>query len=184
MADNPRMGVCLDTSFLITLCSQKRENHDVAKRFFAFWMEHGIPMFLPTICYAEYLVRETEVPAYLLNQMKLLPFDPESAVIAGEIERSRLSVDAGDTSRVALKDDMKIIANAAQNRVLGIVTEDEKSMVRYVRRAAETVSSVAGLKALTLSSGFDEGSASFSDPELPLDYQGQSRADGFHSSAT
>ena len=33
MADNPRMGVCLDTSFLITLCSQKRENHDVANGF-------------------------------------------------------------------------------------------------------------------------------------------------------
>lgn len=171
MADNPRIGICLDTSFLITLCSRKRDNHDVAKRFFAFWMEHGIPMFLPTICYAEYLARETEVPAYLLNQMKLLPFDPESAVIAGEIERSRLSVDVGDTSRAALKDDVKIIANAAQNHVLGVVTEDEKSMVRYVHRAAETVSSVAGLKALTLSNGFDEGSAMFSDPELPLSFQ-------------
>lgn len=171
MADNPRMGVCLDTSFLITLCSQKRENHDVAKRFFAFWMEHGIPMFLPTICYAEYLARETEVPAYLLNQMKLLPFDPESAVIAGEIERSRLSVDVGNTTRIALKDDIKIIANASQNHVLGIVTEDTSSMVRYVRRAAESVPSVAGLKTLTLSNGFDEGSAIFSDPELPLNYQ-------------
>lgn len=170
MPDSPRKGVCLDTSFLITLCSPKRPHHIVAKRYFQHWLEHGMPVFLPTICYAEYLAREEEVPPYVLNQMHLLAFDPQSAVIAGEIERKRLSVNVGDVPRAALKDDIKIIANACQNKVLGIATEDEQSMVRFIRRAAETIAVANGLKALPLSSGFDEGSAAFSDPELPLDY--------------
>ena len=170
MPDTPRKGVCLDTSFLITLCSPKRQHHIVAKRYFQYWLEHGMPVFLPTICYAEFLAREKEVPPYVLNQMHLLAFDPQSAVITGEIERKRLSIEVEDGPRAALKDDVKIIANACQNRVLGIATEDEKSMVRYVRRAAETIAAANGLKALSLSTGFNEGSAAFSDPELPLDY--------------
>lgn len=171
MSDIARKGVCLDTSFLITLYGESRPNHETAKRYFRFWLEHDIPVFLPTICYAEFLAREKEIPPYLLNLMHLLPFDPESAVIAGEIARLRLSVDDSGVSRDAMKDDVKIIATASQNAVLGIATEDEKSMVRYVRRAAEMIASVAGLKTLTLSGGFDVGSASFSDAELPLEYQ-------------
>lgn len=91
MPDSPRNGVCLDTSFLITLCSPKRPRHIVAKQYFRYWLEHGIPIFLPTICYAEYLAREEEVPPYVLNQMHILAFDPQSAVIAGE-NRAKASV--------------------------------------------------------------------------------------------
>lgn len=168
MPDDSRKGVCLDTSFLITLCSTIRNNHGIARQYFGFWLENGIPIFLPTVCYAEYLAREREVPPYVLNKMHLLPFDPQSAVIAGEIERARLAVTIENTSRPALKDDIKIIANACQIKALGIATEDENSMVRYIRRAAEAIPAARGLQALSLSLGFNEGSALFADPELPL----------------
>lgn len=168
MPDESRKGVCLDTSFLITLCSPTRDNHGVARQYFKFWLEQGIPVFLPTVCYAEYLAKEREVPPYVLNNMHLVPFDPQSAVIAGEIERARLAVNVSGTPRDALKDDIKIIANACQIKALGIATEDEKSMVKYIQRAAETIRAAIGLKALALSSGFDVGSALFADPELPL----------------
>lgn len=87
-----------------------------------------------------------------------------------KIERKRLSAKVDGVPRDALKDDIKIIANACQNKVLGIAKEDEKSMVRFIHRAAETIAAANGLKALPLSADFDEGSAAFSDPELPLDY--------------
>jgi len=171
MLDEDRKGVCLDTSFLITLCSSKRTNHSVARRYFEFWLSHDVPLFLPSVCYAEFLAREKEVPAYILNRVHLLAFDPESAIIAGAIQRTGLSVLVEDTPRVAVKDDIKIIANACQNNVLGIVTEDENSMARYIRRAAETIAAASGLKPLLLSSGFNEGDALFRPPELQLDYE-------------
>lgn len=175
MSDASRKGVCLDTSFLITLCGPTRPHHGVARQYFQYWLEHEIPVFLPTICYAEFLAREVEVPAYVLNRMNLLAFDPQSAVIAGEIERKRLESQGEAVPRDALKDDIKIIANACQNRVLGIATEDEKSMVRFARRASDTIRSASGLKTLLLADGFNEGSAAFSDPELPLDFQSGNR---------
>lgn len=171
---NPSMrGVCLDTCFLITLCSAARERHAVARQFFQYWIDNGYTLFLPTICYAEYLVVETSIQAYILENVHLLPFDAESAILAGAIQRNRLPVEAENTSRVAIKDDIKIIANAAHNHLLGIVTEDKDSMARYVRKAAETMAEVSGLKVLVLPDVFDEGSASFTDPQLPLVYPPQ-----------
>ena len=169
MPKSPRKGVCLDTSFLITLCSDRRPNHGVARQCFQLWLERGVPMFLPTVAYAEFLAKDTEVPPYILNQMHLLAFDPESAVLAGKIERARL-LSSTDTStpRDAMKDDIKIIANACQTRVLGIATEDENSMVRFVRRAAKNIPEAEGLTTLLLSRGFDESAALFAGPTLPL----------------
>lgn len=173
MPNPSRCGVCLDTSFLITLCGPKRAHHATASQYFQYWLENGFPLFLPSVFYAEFLAFDDNLPAYILNRVHSLSFDAESAVLAGAIQRRRLSVVVQDTPRDALKDDIKIIANAAHNHLLGIVTDDENSMARYVRRAAETMSGVNGLKVLTLSAGFDEGSATFADPQLPLVFPSQ-----------
>ena len=173
MPEPSRYGVCLDTSFLITLCSQERLLHSVAEQFFQYWLKNGFPLFLPAVCLAEFLVRDEYVPAYILNKVNVLSFDSESAVLAGAIQRRRLSVDVQNTPRPALKDDIKIIATAAHNYLLGIVTEDKDSMAPYVRKAAATMPEVNGLQVLVLPKAFDEGSATFSDPQLPLDYQVQ-----------
>ncbi len=173
MPNPSRCGVCLDTSFLITLCGTGRAHHATAQQYFEYWLKNRIPLFLPSVCYAEFLAVDDNLPGYILQRVHLMSFDTESAVLAGAIQRRRLSVVVQDTPRDALKDDIKIIANAAHNNLLGIVTDDENSMARYVRRAAETMSGVNGLKVLTLSAGFDEGSATFSDPQLPLPYPSQ-----------
>lgn len=168
-----RGPVVLDTSFLITLASGKRTHHAVAKRYFAFWAENRIPMFLPAVCAAEYLALDEAIPPNVLKHVVVKPFTYEDAECAARLLRkgvlSRVPGEDGKTpARVIFKDDVKIIGSAIALHAAAIATEDECTMCRYVKTVSEGVAEARGLMALPISGGFNRGLAELSSPDLGI----------------
>lgn len=169
-----RGPVVFDTSFLISLASGKRSHHVVARRYFAFWAENRIPMFLPAICAAEYLALDKAIPPNILKHVVVKPFTYEDAESAARLLRdgvlSRVPGEDGKTpARVIFKDDVKIIGSAIALHAAAIVTEDEGTMCKYVKAASEAMADARGLMALSISEGFNRGLAELSSPDLGIE---------------
>lgn len=175
-------GVFLDTCFLVTLCDAKRQHHATAKEYFRYWVQHGIPMFVSSIVYAEFLVRE-ELPAIVADAVTIVPFDALAAHMAGKIMKKRQEYnlahpakkakDGEDSdeqvSRDEKKDDFKIIAHACEYGVKTIATEDARSMAGFVRFTAEHVQEAAEMSVILLQNGFDLRLVRCVGPELGFD---------------
>lgn len=143
-------GVLLDTSFLITLASQTRPHHETARRYWRHFLESRIPVFLSTIVVSEFCVKQ-EIPAEILRCCVVLPFNWDDAQRAAKLDWKR--VRPSDVERDALKDDIEIIAQAAQVDAEFVVTDDAESFFRYCKTFREA--GEVGFKAIKLVDGFD-----------------------------
>jgi len=155
-------GVVLDTSFLITLADPVRKNHAVARRYWRHFMEQNIPVFLPTIVVSEFCVRQ-EIPPEILRCCVVLPFNWDEAIKTAQIDFTQFR-SPGD-SRVAIKDDVKIIAQAMIRDAQHVITEDTDSLARMASELKR--SGRVGFKTICLKDGFDR---SFFDPNGQSDF--------------
>jgi len=140
----------VDTSFLITLASPARAHHEVAKRYFREALERSVPLYLSSIVASEFQVKQavTDLP---LRHFEVLPFNIDHAMMAGLLWRDLLR-DAGD-DRVALKDDVKLIAQAVCLSITHVLTEDEQTLTKYVIRL--NALGRCSLRCILLTHGFD-----------------------------
>lgn len=184
-----RGPIVLDTSFLITLAGAKRANHDAAERYFEFWAENRVPMFLPAICAAEYLALDEAIPPEILRHVIVKPFTYEDAACAAHLLRegvlARIPGEDGRTpARSIFKDDVKIIGSAIALKAAAIATDDERTMCKYVSAVSKAMPAVYGLMALPVAAGFNRGLAELSSPELDLGYSdGKTRDTGHERGA-
>ena len=143
-------GVLLDTSFLITLAGSNRTNHQVARRYWKYFLESQIPLFLSTVVVSEFSIKQALGPE-ILRRCVVLPFNYQDALKSADLHKLRYS--AAGLSRDALKDDLKLIAQAETAQAEYLITDDADSMFKFVEhlRAAGAVS----VKAIKLGDGFD-----------------------------
>ena len=144
MAKDTLRAVFLDTSFLITLTDANRADHAVARKYFAYWYESGVKMFVSAVCYAEYLAKADALAAFVLNAVEVVSFNAEAAALAGKIHRARLQVQTDG----ALKDDIKIIASACTTHAAAIAHCDGSSKSKFIARAGESFSEAKHLHML------------------------------------
>ena len=149
-------GVVLDTSFLITLADPGRAHHETARRYWRHFTEQGLPIFLPTIVVSEFCIRQ-EIPPEILRSCVVLPFNWDDAIQAAALDFSK--VDRDGESRDALKDDVKIIAQAMVKDAAWIITDDTRSFYKFARELI--VAGQATFRAIKLEEGFD---VAFFDP--------------------
>ncbi len=149
-------GVIVDTSFLITLADPTRPHHDVARRYWQHFTEEAIPIFLPTIVVSEFCIKQ-EIPPDILRACVVLPFNWDDALKAAELDFSK--TDREDESRDALKDDVKIIAQAMVKDAAWTITDDTRSFYKYAREL--TTAGKATFRSIKLEDGFD---LAFFDP--------------------
>ena len=143
-------GVVLDTSYLITLADPDRQNHAVARRYWQYFMEQGLPVFLPAIVVSEFYVRQ-EIPPDILRCSVVLPFNWDDAIKPAQLDFTQYR--AAGESRVAIKDDVKIIAQAVICDAQYVVSEDADTLIRI---AAELkAAGKVDLKTICLKDGFD-----------------------------
>ena len=167
MSRNLRVkSVVLDSCFLITLCDARRPNHETAKKYFKFWVEHGNLMLVPTICLSEYWTREPNLPTSVMEHVKVKSFNVEDAAIASKLIREKIVVREGE-QRDIFKDDVKIVGSACALKAVAIATEDVKTMARYVARVSKKCPEANGLRAVLISQPFNTGTAEFGDPTFP-----------------
>lgn len=140
----------LDTSFLITLANPARANHVAAKAYYREALQRGVPLYLSAIVASEFQVGQavTDLP---LRNLEVLPFNIDHAMMAGLLLRD-LRRDATD-DRAAVKDDIKLIAQAVCESMTHVLTEDEQTLCKYIRRLAEA--GRCSLSPVLLADGFD-----------------------------
>ncbi len=143
-------GVLLDTSFLITLADKNRDHHETARRYWRHFVENNITIYLSTIVVSEFCVKQA-IPPDILRCCIVLPFNWDDALKAAALDWKRVRPDG--VEREALKDDIKIIAQAAIADAAYVVTADERSFYRF----CETFKSAAEIafKPIQLAAGFD-----------------------------
>jgi predicted nucleic acid-binding protein len=146
-------GFLLDTSFLITLVNPDRDHHEVAKAYYREALQRGVPLVLSTIVLSEFQVGQT-VDSLPLHNFIVLPFNYDHAVQAGLLFRwLRSEGPDWQGQRGAVKDDLKLIAQAECNAIPMVLTADEQTLCRYARRLADA--GQARVLAITLAAGFD-----------------------------
>ncbi len=99
---------------------------------------------------SEFCIRQ-EIPADHLRSCVVCPFNWDDAQRAANLDWSRLRSGAGE--RGALKDDIKIIAQAAVIDAEFAITEDVESFYRYCQSLKE--SGGVQFKPIKLEDGFD-----------------------------
>lgn len=144
------ISILLDTSYLITLADPGRAHHEIAKRYLREALGHGCPLYLSAVVASEFQVGQpvSDLP---LRNFHVLPFNIDHAMTSGNFMRA-LSRDAGD-DRVAVKDDVKLLAQMVCESITHILTEDSNSLVKYLGRLRDQ--GQASAQAIVLSDGFD-----------------------------
>lgn len=143
-------GVVLDTSFLITLADPGRAHHETARRYWRHFIEQGLPIFLPTIVVSEFCIRQ-EIPPDILRACVVRPFNWDDAMQAATLDFSKVA--RKGESRDALKDDVKIIAQAMVKEAALIITDDKHSLFKFARELVKA--GKATFHPIKLEDGFD-----------------------------
>lgn len=143
-------GVMLDTSFLITLAGSHRPHYEAARRHWQHFTENQIPIYLSTIVVSEFCVKQ-EIDPQILRCWIVLPFNWDDAQRVAALDWKALRPPG--VERDALKDDIKIIAQAARIDAEYVITDDSDSFYRY----CETFRAAGKLacKAIKLEDRFD-----------------------------
>lgn len=144
-------SVLLDTSFLITLVNGHRPNHETAKQYFRHMRQADVPMYLSAIAAAEFAVKQpvTDLP---LDALRILNFNLAHGQHAANLMNALEARDSGD-SRAAVRDDLKLLAQASHEQIDVILTEDASTLHKYCARLRS--SGQIQTRTVTLKEGFD-----------------------------
>ena len=148
--------VSLDTSFLISFADPDRPNHAVAVEYYRHCLAHRVPMWISTIAAGEFEVRQS-ISDLPLQNFRVQPFNLPHAIRAAALFRA----DRGDrppTSedrRPIIINDIKILAQAEEDQIPTIVTEDANTLSRLASRLRQR--GTASVRVLLLREGLTPG---------------------------
>ena len=133
-----RKTVLVDTSFLITLFDYSRDNHEIAKKYYKYFIENGIDMYISAIVASEYSQKGSIEDIMDTDNFIALTMTLVDGIEAGNFSNV-LSGESNKTaeSRVAVKDDIKLLAQCSNNRMDYIATDDSSTLAKYARRLKE-----------------------------------------------
>ncbi|CAL8480874.1 type II toxin-antitoxin system VapC family toxin [Caballeronia sp. S22] len=148
-------SVSVDTSFLICLSNPSRPHHEVAKEYFQRFIGAGVIMHLSTIVISEFEVRQ-RVTDLGLNNFIVVPFNIDHAVISAKVFDRMHGMRSENDSRVAVKDDAKLIGQCIAGGITHFITDDAACARRL--NALRQLGTLAGLPhAINLHEPFWEG---------------------------
>ena len=123
-------SVLLDTTFLISLSDDRRTHHAKAVEFYKYFLEEKYAMILSSIATCEFCIKQplTDLP---LHNFKMLAFNITDSHHLSHLFESHFK-NIGD-SRIAIKDDFKLISQASYNKIDFIITEDEVMVDKLIK---------------------------------------------------
>lgn len=151
----------VDTSGLISLADPARPHHAAAVAYFREALRQGVPLYLSAIAASEFQVKQavTDLP---MRNFVVLPFNIDHAMQAGLLMR-QIKRDVGD-DRSVVKDDVKLIAQAICESLTHVLTEDARTLVKYLQRL--NAAGECAIQPILLRDGFD--AAWFNDGQRGL----------------
>jgi predicted nucleic acid-binding protein len=158
----------LDTSFLITLADDSRPLHRTARQYYEHALKEGASLHVSTLALAEFAVKQsvTDLP---LRTFRVEPFNIRHAIKSGELCASLMPTRDANDNRAVVITDLQLIAQAAAEGILFILTEDKNTLSKYVERAREA--GACQCRAVLLSDGFE--AAWFNDGQKVLELPAQ-----------
>ena len=149
--------VTLDTSFLISFADPNRANHAVAVDYFRHCLAKQIPMNVSVIAAGEFEVGQpvSDLP---LQNFRLQPFNLAHAVRAASyfraLKQGIIATDSNDR-RPVIVNDLNIIAQAEEDGVSVLLTEDASTMSWFAERLRKA--GLSQVEVILLSEGFTPG---------------------------
>jgi predicted nucleic acid-binding protein len=127
-------AVLLDTSFLISLVDGNRANHSIAAQYYRLMLEQQCPMIFSAIVAAEFAIGQpiTDLP---LKNFRPVPFNIPHAVEAARLWNALGNHEDGD-NRAVVRDDIKLLAQAAHESIPFILTERRQNPLQVLRAFA------------------------------------------------
>lgn len=160
--------VSLDTSFLISFADAARPNHCFAVEYFRHCVAKQIPMWISVVAAGEFEVGQpvSDLP---LQNFRIQPYNLPHAIRAAALLRTLRSNSAPSPQepRTIIINDLKLIAQAEEDQIPVILTEDANTLSRLAARLRQC--NAVAVRTLLLSEGFTPGR--LDDPaqnELPL----------------
>jgi len=149
------MQVSLDTSFLISFSDPDRPNHAVAVEYFRYCLAQRVPMHISTVAAGEFAVKQqiTDLP---LQNFRILPYNLLHATKAASLYNAyrKENPASSDDKRPIIINDLKLIAQAAEDNIAAILTEDVNTLSKMVKFLRER--SIVSVQAIPLSDGFTQ----------------------------
>jgi hypothetical protein len=148
--------VSLDTSFLISFADPRRPHHKVAVDYFKHCIAVKFPMWISTVAAGEFQVGQafTDLP---LQNFRIQPYNLTHALRAGDLFKllsSEISTPRTDPRKIIIND-LKIIAQAIEDKLSIILSEDEGTLAKFSQRIQRSVPESPHV--LLLSHGFTPG---------------------------
>jgi len=145
--------VSLDTSFLITFADPGRGNHSVAVDYFRHCLSQRIPMWISAVAAGEFEVKQpvSELP---LQNFRIQPYNLPHAIRSAAFFRA-LRADntpSVEDRRPIIINDLKILAQAEEEGIAVILTEDRNTLSRLAERLRQL--GQAKVRVLLLTEGF------------------------------
>jgi predicted nucleic acid-binding protein len=149
--------VSLDTSFLISFADPDRPNHTVAVEYFRHCLAQRIPMWISVVAAGEFEVGEpvSDLP---LQNFRIQPYNLPHAIRAAALFRAlreETAAAAADDRRPVIINDLKIIAQAEEDQIPVILTEDANTLSRLASRLRQR--GIVSVHVLLLTEGFTPG---------------------------
>lgn len=148
--------VSIDTSFLISFADPSRPHHAIAVDYFRHCLAQRIPMWISVIAAGEFEVKQpiSDLP---LQNFRIQPYNLPHAIRAAALFRAlqQSNSTSAEDSRKIIINDLKIIAQAEEEQISVILTEDANTLSRIVTRLHQQN---AGLvRVILLAEGFTPG---------------------------
>ena len=148
--------VSLDTSFLISFADPDRPNHAAAVDYFRHCLGQQIPMWLSTVAAGEFEVGQpiSDLP---LQNFRVQPYNLPHAIKAAALFRvlREENTPASDDRRPIIINDLKILAQAEEENIPIILTEDLNTLWRIAERLRQR--GHTNVRVLLLTEGFNPG---------------------------
>ena len=148
--------VSLDTSFLISFADPDRPNHTVAVEYFRHCLAQRVPMWISVVAAGEFEVGEpvSDLP---LQNFRIQPYNLPHAIRAAALFRAlREETEAQvEERRPIIINDLKILAQAEEDQIPVILTEDANTLSRLAARLLQR--NAVSVRVLLLTEGFTPG---------------------------
>lgn len=146
--------ISLDTSFLISFADPERPHHGVALEYFRHCLANRIPMWISTIAAGEFEVGQsiTDLP---LQTFRIQPYNLPHAIKAASLYNALKNEGGPDDGRKIIINDLKILAQAEDDDIGVILTEDARTLSKIAAKLNS--SAKLSTRVLLLAEGFTPG---------------------------
>jgi len=149
--------VSLDTSFLISFADPSRPHHAIAVDYFRHCLAQRIPMWISVVAAGEFEVKQS-VSDLPLQNFRIQPYNLPHAIRAAMLFRSLRTENSHsgvDDARRIIINDLKIIAQAEEEKISVVLAEDASTLSKIAARLRQA--NTASVHVLLLKDGFKPG---------------------------